>query len=274
MQKINFQDTEVVKAPYVEINGVEYEVESEYQGGTDLDAEVFNQMQDNIEAAINNIPVYDDSQMKTGWYEITPTVSLTYASFDNNTKIGVLNTSRDLQDNFEIGTKLKFYNDDSWKYGIVIAITSSTITIYLGKQSLENDDIEQVKYSIVESPVGYPNYMNRLDQLTLPVEIPVGVWGNDIKYRKQITVSSGITALTQIAHGISNVGKICVTSGYILIGADDYRPLPAQIYSPEQANNGGIYNIYDGNVQVTLNSYWAERATKIEVVIEYTKTTD
>ena len=49
MQKINFQDTEVVKAPYVEINGVEYEVESEYEGGTDLNASTFNTMQDNID---------------------------------------------------------------------------------------------------------------------------------------------------------------------------------------------------------------------------------
>ena len=53
MQKINFQDTVVVKTPYVEINGTEYEVKSEYEGGTDLDATVFNTMQNNIETAIN-----------------------------------------------------------------------------------------------------------------------------------------------------------------------------------------------------------------------------
>ena len=54
MQKITFQDTEVVKAPYVLINGVEYPVIFETAGGTDLDAETFNGMQDNIEDAIDD----------------------------------------------------------------------------------------------------------------------------------------------------------------------------------------------------------------------------
>ncbi len=62
MQKITFQDATVVKAPYVEINGVEYPVIFETEGGTDLDAETFNDLQDNVENAINGIdfPVIDN----------------------------------------------------------------------------------------------------------------------------------------------------------------------------------------------------------------------
>lgn len=56
MQKISFEDTTVVKSPYVIIDGVEHEVyNGTYQGGTDLNAQIFNQMQDNIETAINTI---------------------------------------------------------------------------------------------------------------------------------------------------------------------------------------------------------------------------
>ena len=62
MQKIVFQDATVVKAPYVDINGVEHPVIFETEGGTDLDAETFNNMQDNIENAI--IDDYEDLSNK------------------------------------------------------------------------------------------------------------------------------------------------------------------------------------------------------------------
>lgn len=47
---INFTDTIVEKKPYVEINGTEYEVQDgTYNGGTDLNAETFNKMQDELD---------------------------------------------------------------------------------------------------------------------------------------------------------------------------------------------------------------------------------
>ena len=69
MQKINFTDTTITQKPYVTINNVNYEVQDGiYTGGTDLNAQTFNTMQNNIEQAINSIyPVgsiiiRDDSQ--------------------------------------------------------------------------------------------------------------------------------------------------------------------------------------------------------------------
>lgn len=54
MEKINFTDTTVTKKPYVEVDGVEYEVQDgTYDGGTDLNANTFNTMQTNIENGIN-----------------------------------------------------------------------------------------------------------------------------------------------------------------------------------------------------------------------------
>ena len=56
MEKITFTNTTITKKPYVVINGVEYEVQDgTYTGGTDLDANTFNTMQDNIEKAINSL---------------------------------------------------------------------------------------------------------------------------------------------------------------------------------------------------------------------------
>lgn len=69
MQKINFTDTTITQKPYVTINNVNYEVQDGiYTGGTDLNAQTFNDMQSNIEQAINaiypvgSIIIRDDSQ--------------------------------------------------------------------------------------------------------------------------------------------------------------------------------------------------------------------
>lgn len=56
MQKINFEDGQLVKKGYVEIDGTQYSTEeAEYDGATPLSAHVLNKMQDNIEEAINNV---------------------------------------------------------------------------------------------------------------------------------------------------------------------------------------------------------------------------
>lgn len=56
MQKINFEDGQLVKKGYVEINGTQYPTEeAEYNGTTPLSSYVLNKMQDNIEEAINNV---------------------------------------------------------------------------------------------------------------------------------------------------------------------------------------------------------------------------
>lgn len=56
MQRIDFENTTITKQPYVIIDGNEYEVqEGTYSGGTDLDADTFNILQDNIEDALSNV---------------------------------------------------------------------------------------------------------------------------------------------------------------------------------------------------------------------------
>lgn len=56
MEKISFQDATLTTQAYVTIDDKNYNViDSVYEGGTDLNAETFNQMQNNIENAIKLI---------------------------------------------------------------------------------------------------------------------------------------------------------------------------------------------------------------------------
>lgn len=78
MQKITFQDTTILKKPYVVVNDLEYEVQDgTYDGGTDLNASTFNTMQNNIETAINNVDAKIDG---TNWANLT--YINTYSSLD------------------------------------------------------------------------------------------------------------------------------------------------------------------------------------------------
>lgn len=54
MEKINFEDGQLVKGAHVIIDGVEHEIiEAEYEGDTPLSAFVLNKLQDNVETEIN-----------------------------------------------------------------------------------------------------------------------------------------------------------------------------------------------------------------------------
>lgn len=64
---INFTDTIVEKKPYVEINGTEYEVQDgTYNGGTDLNAETFNKMQDELDPFRNLLKIADGRYQSQG----------------------------------------------------------------------------------------------------------------------------------------------------------------------------------------------------------------
>ncbi len=56
MEKILFEDATLTSQAKVTIDGVDHLVtEAEYSGGTDLNANTFNQLQDNVEKAINGV---------------------------------------------------------------------------------------------------------------------------------------------------------------------------------------------------------------------------
>lgn len=78
---INFTDTTVTKKPYVEINGNEYEVQDgTYQGGTDLNANTFNTMQDELNVFRNMLNIFDGTYTSNDVTYIAKDGVLTYSS--------------------------------------------------------------------------------------------------------------------------------------------------------------------------------------------------
>ena len=78
MKRINFTDTTITQKPYVTINNQNYEVQDGvYTGGTDLNANTFNTLQDNIEEAINliypigSIIIRDDNENMSNFFGFT-----------------------------------------------------------------------------------------------------------------------------------------------------------------------------------------------------------
>ena len=78
---INFTDTSVTKKPYVEIDGIEYEVQDgTYQGGTDLNANTFNKMQDELNVFRNMLNIPDGTYTHNGVTYIVKDGIFTYSS--------------------------------------------------------------------------------------------------------------------------------------------------------------------------------------------------
>lgn len=87
---INFTDTIVRKKPYVKIDGIEYEVQDgNYDGGTDLNAETFNKMQDELDQfrnlfSANLYQLNDDYRASADFVKVQPNTTYVLSSKDNN----------------------------------------------------------------------------------------------------------------------------------------------------------------------------------------------
>lgn len=100
------------------------------------------------------------SDLKVGWYGVDGTIS--YSSVDDPT--GVLSTTDDLSGEISAGMRIKFTNNSTTVYGIVTAITSSTITFLheidpsdsLAKSLLQNSAVTNFSYSPLKAPYGFP----------------------------------------------------------------------------------------------------------------------
>lgn len=119
MQKINFEDGQLVKKGYVEIDGTQYPTEeAEYDGATPLSAHILNKMQDNIEEAIDNIDLtdyYNKSEVDTKLDNIQalPTGGTTGQVLTKNSETDGDATWKDSTggDNLPIGTIVDYDGD-------------------------------------------------------------------------------------------------------------------------------------------------------------------
>lgn len=90
-----------------------------------------------------------------GWSSANETYS--YVSWDPATKTGVVGTNQDATSLLSVGMKVKFTQNATVKYGIIVAISSTQITLFMGTDyTLTNEVITNAYYSTVENPYGFP----------------------------------------------------------------------------------------------------------------------
>lgn len=115
---INFTDTTVTKKPYVEINGNEYEVQDgTYQGGTDLNANTFNKMQDELDIFRNMLNIPDGTFANNGVTFIIKDGIITYSS---GTPTGAVSITLNITPfTLKVGTYTMSNNSGNYPYIIL-----------------------------------------------------------------------------------------------------------------------------------------------------------
>lgn len=140
-----------------------------------------------IKSALNNY-------VQTGWYTGRTGTTYAFVSWNSTTKIGIVSTSQDVTSLLSVGMKVRFVQNATTKYGIIVAITSTQITLFMGTDyTLTNGGITDAYYSIVRAPHGFPMDPNKWSLKTqfsnqinsIPAQsaktlasiiIPIGVW--------------------------------------------------------------------------------------------------
>lgn len=149
-------------------------------------------------------------QVGTGWYNIgnDGVLNLTVENFDSNTRIGILNTNVDLTPYLSEGMKFKLKQNNAVKYGVIVDITSTQLTLYMGNDySLNNSGISEAYFSMLENPYGFPQSIARKSLLQ------VGI-GSNYNYSTGSVVTLPFTEVTQkIGHLFTLVGNKIVVGG-------------------------------------------------------------
>lgn len=103
-----------------------------------------------IKSALNNY-------VQTGWYTGRTGTTYAFVSWNSTTKIGIVSTSQDVTSLLSVGMKVRFVQNATTKYGIIVAITSTQITLFMGTDyTLTNAGITDAYYSIVKAPYRFP----------------------------------------------------------------------------------------------------------------------
>jgi hypothetical protein len=107
-------------------------------------------------SVIDDLRIMAQAINNGGWQSTKPAV-LTYTSFSSATGSGVVATDIDLRSTVQVGHRIAFWQlTGGWKYGIIHAITASTITVFFGQSyTLNNEAIYISKTSPDYAPMGF-----------------------------------------------------------------------------------------------------------------------
>lgn len=202
MDKINFQNGTLVTPAKVNIEGTQYNVtEAEYSGSTPLSAHVLNQLQTNIENAIQEVA-------DTAITETATTTQDGLMSKEDKAKLDTLKNTKIIQKDGEATTE-NVYSAETVKEiteGLDDRITSLEERSYLKNISVhvndnKFDDVSQIindlkdyeAYCITNHPVEDGNYVQNGASHTV-----LGMQYADLKYGSQLSFGlNGIKFRTQ-----------------------------------------------------------------------------
>lgn len=106
---------------------------------------------------MNEIKNAFNNQVAQGWYKTGINPTFTFVSYDSETLTGVVSSDLDMTPYLDVGMKVKFTQNSATKYGIIVAITSTQITLFMGTDyTLTNAGITDAYYSIVKAPYRFP----------------------------------------------------------------------------------------------------------------------
>jgi len=151
MERINFEDGQLVTAGYVQIEDVKYPItEAEYDGATPLSAFILNKMQENIEKAIGDVSSFDPVIV-----EELPTENI-----QEKTMYLVLSNADEEIKKYDA----YIYKDNEWKQIGSAELDSSKLTVNLVENSYDLTLTEAVEGGgTITLPSMYKVGFDRLD---------------------------------------------------------------------------------------------------------------
>ena len=112
-----------------------------------------------------------------------------------------------------------------------------------------------------------------LKQVYSTEEQVIGTWMGKPLYRKSMVITEGFNTEMLVAHGIDNFGELIDVTATIY-NHSAWHKMPA-IYAPDITTYvSSAYSVNVEDVYITMSGSVAYAASKINVTIEYTKTTD
>lgn len=98
-----------------------------------------------------------NNQVAQGWYKTGINPTFTFVSYDSETLTGVVSSNLDMTPYLNVGMKVKFTQNSAIKYAFITAITSNSITLFLGTDySINSSAISNTYYSMLKTPYGFP----------------------------------------------------------------------------------------------------------------------
>jgi hypothetical protein len=169
-----------------------------------------------------------------GWNPVNATLSYSSSDAPNY----VLSTGGvDLSNVIPLGARIRLYQTNAFKYGIVVAVNATTITIYGGTDySIVNAAITNPYFSVAKAPFGFPldpakwsvvltDSINRpissptvdtLYDTGLSITVPVGMW--DFGYTALIRAdktSTGISGYVELSRSTTAETDLDTITGII-----------------------------------------------------------